>query len=159
MGLKTSLTKEYIKKRIAVSDAGCWEWLRSTYTYGYGVTWCSINKRIYPAHRVAFGLWRAFDFVTDTRWVLHKCDNGKCCNPSHLYIGTPKENSRDRHLRGRANNKFGENNANAKLSNLEVFEIRVLLAQGYPQREIGHAYGVSRSYLWQLKANIKRKQG
>lgn len=32
--------------------------------------------------------------------VRHKCDNRKCCNPSHLELGTRADNMNDRFIRG-----------------------------------------------------------
>ena len=34
-------------------------------------------------------------------FVMHKCDNPDCCNPEHLIIGTPKENTQDMIAKGR----------------------------------------------------------
>lgn len=33
-------------------------------------------------------------------WVLHECDVASCCNPWHLYLGTPQDNLHDRWSRG-----------------------------------------------------------
>lgn len=33
-------------------------------------------------------------------WILHRCDLAICCNPNHLYAGTPKQNAQDRKDRG-----------------------------------------------------------
>jgi hypothetical protein len=49
---------------------------------------------------VAAVLWMGFD-LADERKVLHHCDNPKCFNPGHLYIGTDADNSRDCTDRGR----------------------------------------------------------
>jgi hypothetical protein len=33
--------------------------------------------------------------------VCHKCDVGFCCNPSHLFLGTPQDNTDDKIKKGR----------------------------------------------------------
>lgn len=39
--------------------------------------------------------------IENSLWVLHACDNPACCNPNHLYLGTPKDNAEDRESRNR----------------------------------------------------------
>ena len=52
------------------------------------------------AHRFAYIL--AFGHIPDGMYVLHQCDTPRCCNPSHLSLGTPMDNyldmvNKDRH--------------------------------------------------------------
>lgn len=54
--------------------------------------------------------------------VCHTCDNGLCIEPTHLYVGTAKNNSTDMVDRGRS--CAGIKHGMAKLSDREVDEIR-----------------------------------
>jgi len=47
-------------------------------------------------------------------YVCHACHNGECCNPKHIYWGTPKENHDDqvengtyKHISERTKEKYG----------------------------------------------------
>jgi HNH endonuclease len=78
--------------------------------------------------------------------VLHRCDNPPCRNIEHLFLGTPADNSADMVAKGRQSRQgapLGEDHGNAKLTEIEVLEIRAISA-GVPQREIAALYGVSR---------------
>ena len=80
------------------SGTGCWNFLGLRNNCGYGVS-CHKGKKIY-AHRLAAHLWLNFQ-LNDKRLVLHRCDNPACFNPKHLYLGSQKDNMRDRKDRGR----------------------------------------------------------
>ena len=119
----------------------CWEWLAGKNDDGYGNF---VNKKAYKAHRMAWILTNGE--IPDELCVCHKCDNRSCCNPSHLFLGTKAENSRDRNIKGRQ--AWGERNGPAKLSIKEVEEIRRLYATGhYSQRELAKIYGVNHNTI------------
>jgi hypothetical protein len=85
---------------IKVED-GCWEWQGYRHPNGYGrVSWLG---KVQWAHRVVWQL--CFGDIPDDLWVLHHCDNPPCCNPEHLFLGTPKDNTQDSIRKGRWNAK------------------------------------------------------
>lgn len=65
--------------------------------------------------------------------VLHKCDNPRCVNPAHLFLGTNGDNIRDRMAKGRAGSKpnlRGSRNHQARLSDDQVRELRKVKLTG-----------------------------
>jgi DNA invertase Pin-like site-specific DNA recombinase len=72
--------------------------------------------------------------------ACHTCDNPRCVNPDHLYVGTDLDNSRDAVERGRL--AVGERNFNARLTEDQVREMRRLSGLSYA--EMARMYGVSR---------------
>lgn len=76
----------------------CWPWQGGTDEYGYGLFRVDADH-IERANRVALRLdGRLPD---DALKALHTCDNPPCCNPAHLFPGTPLDNARDRDAKGR----------------------------------------------------------
>jgi hypothetical protein len=73
-------------------------------------------------------------------FVLHTCDNPKCCRPGHLYQGTHADNVRDRVSRGRSYNVLGEEHGMAKLT---ADQVRAIRRDTRLHREIAADYGIN----------------
>ena len=96
MKLSESSFLKYINKK----DNQCWEYTRGLTKAGYGRV--TINgKRIY-AHRYSFLFFNGF--IKNDYHVCHSCDNPRCVNPLHLWLGKDKDNLTDMKNKGRSNN-------------------------------------------------------
>ena len=80
----------------------CWNWKASLNSNGYGQI--NIDRKPVTASRVAYEL--AFGHIEDGKFVLHKCDNPKCVNPHHLFLGSHADNMSDMAKKGRAGSNF-----------------------------------------------------
>lgn len=115
------MNKEGILARYKVNkDNGCWEWIGAMSNTGYGIV-KHLGKRI-GAHRASWIIH--FGEINDIKmFVCHKCDNRKCINPDHLFLGTNSDNMRDCYQKGRmvipeANRfKLGSEPSNKTISN------------------------------------------
>lgn len=88
----------------------CWDWTTGFFISGYGQF--SIKRHPHRAHRVAY--WLEHGELPSKGLVCHRCDRASCCNPSHLFNGTWKDNSDDICKKGRRNPAKGENCGYAK---------------------------------------------
>lgn len=82
----------------------CWIWTLGCFSSGYGRF--TFDKKTYRAHRIAYFLTNGN--IPDGYLICHKCDNPKCVNPSHLFAGTSKENTRDMIEKCRLNRSRGD---------------------------------------------------
>lgn len=132
------ITEKFWAKLPKRSAEECWEWVGAKKDFGYGVIVCKQMKRSYMTHRVAY--IATIGDIPEGQFVCHKCDNPPCCNPAHLFLGSPQDNSRDCQKKGRANR--GKNNGRAKLSDDDVRKIRSSKACT-SAKELAAQYGVT----------------
>lgn len=102
----------------------CWLWRGNRLRAGYGRFW--LGERTLMAHRVSWRIASGRD--PGPLFVLHKCDNPPCVNPSHLFLGTQLDNMADKVLKCRQ--VRGEMRANAIWRESDVIRLRELVAGG-----------------------------
>jgi hypothetical protein len=110
----------------------CWNWTAALNQNGYGV-WGGNRKiglKSGIAHRAAWVL--TYGPIPDGMFICHHCDNPPCCNPAHLFLGTPQDNMDDMDRKGRrvSVSRPADLNPNAKLTWDDVREIRRLYRRG-----------------------------
>jgi hypothetical protein len=113
----------------------CWNWKRYTSEYGYGIVY--YKRKTWRVHRLSWQLLRGN--IPKGKYVCHHCDNRKCINPEHLFLGTAKDNAGDMVKKGR-------NVPYRKLTLNEVEKIKKLLG-AVSQYKLAKLFNVSRSAI------------
>ena len=99
----------------------CWEWQASGNGRGYGRI--KINQKMESAHRVAWEIYHRME-IPKGLYICHHCDNTKCVNPFHLFIGTQLDNMADCAKKGRLGASRGEDNPRSILTKEDVLQIK-----------------------------------
>jgi hypothetical protein len=122
----------------------CWPWLGGIKENGRGNF--SIGHKNWQAHRMMWTLIKGP--IPDGMLVCHHCDNGKCVNPDHLFLGTYQDNSDDMMRKGRKRTLRGDDDPKSILTSDQVEEIRAkYVPRIYSQFKLAKEYGVSRSNI------------
>lgn len=87
--------KRILSKINIRSENDCWDWNKSIDKNGYGrFSWREKGKlKTTSAHRAIYIALNGE--ISGKICVLHQCDNRRCCNPKHLWLGTNNDNSKD----------------------------------------------------------------
>jgi len=126
----------------------CWEWIGHC-NKGYGI----FGAKQLPTHRLS---WECSNGpIINGLFCLHKCDNRKCVNPSHLFLGTHQDNDNDRQQKGRTASgikvhwfgKFGTKAPLHKLTEKSVKRIIELRKSGRTLLSIAIEFNVSRANI------------
>ncbi len=122
----------------------CWIWKGyKLKDKRYGKFW--YQSRDWFAHRLSWLI--TYGDIPENMCVLHKCDNPKCINPAHLFIGTNNDNVHDMVKKHRNSCGVGIKNSHAKLNEELVIGIRIMRQCEYSYGIIANLYNVTPSTI------------
>lgn len=154
--------ERFLDKVNKEATSGCWEWTASCLNSGYGII--KINGKGILAHRFAYEYF--IGPIPNGYYICHRCDNPRCVNPEHLFVGTQADNMADRDEKGRHPSKThperlargdyhgsklhpervvrGEGHGNARLTSDIVRQARKEYSgKGITYKQLAEKYGVS----------------
>lgn len=141
---------EHTKKRLILKrtiENECWIWNGIKNNKGYGfIAWGqgSTNRK-WVVSRIAYTIWKGE--IPDGFFVCHKCDNPRCFNPDHLFIGTQKDNASDAKKKGRIHRPSISKKGYFKLKENDIPIIRELRKSGMKLQEIADIYNVTNANI------------
>lgn len=125
----------------------CWKWTGAL-SRGYGIL--NPGRPLTSPLKASRVSWEIHNGpIPPGLVVCHRCDNPPCVNPSHLFLGTMRDNSRDAVSKGRnyqvpARLKArGEKHGGAKLVPADILFIREWFEAGWTQEQLAKVCGVS----------------
>jgi len=132
--------QQYLNDRSLLNeDTGCIEWTICLDEDGYGFCYRAkhaLGER--AAHRLAYRIH--LGEIPDGLMVCHTCDNRRCVNPNHLFLGTHQDNMYDMVEKGRAR---------TRVYLPEDTRQQVIAARGtMTQREACDRFGVGKGTVW-----------
>jgi hypothetical protein len=146
---RKSIAERFWKKVTIQGPDDCWVWSTPSGRYGY-LGEGGLSRKNILAHRVSWELH--YGLIPDGLQVLHRCDNPKCVNPRHLFLGTISLNMQDRNRKKRQ--AWGENHGRAKLQEKDILAIYALRGKK-THREIGKLFNVSSGHISRILSGEK----
>lgn len=132
--------------------AGCWNWQGKLSPGGYGRI--GVDGKTLRAHRYSWMLTNGD--IPEGMVVCHSCDNPRCVNPTHLFLGSIADNVADcvgkgRNARGEKlahPRARGEHNGNSRLT---AQQVNAIISDERSQRVIARQFGVSQAAISKIK--------
>jgi hypothetical protein len=140
--------------KAVITPEGCWEWPGNPRENGYCRT--SYRRVSWYVHRLSYAAF--IGPIPAGNDVCHKCDNRKCFNPQHLFVGTRLDNVRDAVSKGRQAKGFML--PNTKAGPIETKEIVRRAKAGEKYKDIAETFGITKQQAGQIEIkNGVRRNG
>lgn len=138
--------------------SGCFLWTGFVNRQGYGrIRWQGRNELV---HRLSYEL--STGVHPGAKFVCHKCDNPSCLNPDHLFLGTAKDNNKDRASKGRnMKGYWGGAHPRAILTDAQVVQIRIEYvkhSRDHGTPALARKHGVTQQTVWEIVTGKIRKR-
>ena len=124
----------------------CWNWTAQIKKNGYG--FFRYQSKTVKASRMAMMLTGR---DPAGMLVCHHCDNPKCVNPSHLFLGTPQDNVTDMMNKGRYRN------GSEKRRTLTDDQVRDIRSSSLTGVALSKLYNISTSKICLIKQRKRYK--
>jgi hypothetical protein len=135
---------ERLQRRVVLDENGCWNWQGALWN-GYGRvnvgSRANGTRQSTSAHRTSYIVF--VGLIPNDKEICHRCDNRRCINPDHLFVGTRKDNMQDCLAKGRfvfAPRVSGVHHHNAKLT---LEQVRAIRASRLPSTKVASEFGIS----------------
>lgn len=128
-------------------EDSCWNWMGALNAntqspqHAYGVI--NVGGKAVRVHRLMWELDNGP--IPKGKHICHRCDNARCANPKHLFLGNPRDNMADMRIKGR--HAYGEGHGHAKLFERDIPVIRMMAANGWGPVEMAKHYRVSEATI------------
>jgi len=139
--LRVKYWKRLFSNAYLEEDTNCWivNFSPATRTPQIGV-----EQVLIQCSRVAYTLLKKA--IPDKQEVCHICDNPRCINPAHLFLGTHQENMDDMVSKNRVSTHM------RKLSDSQVIEIKKLLFLKKEHQDIANQLNISVTAVHDISA-------
>jgi len=144
---KIERLKKSFERKVIMKE-GCWGWFGYRTNTGYVLI--RYEKDKIPAHRASWIIHKGI--IPEGMMVLHKCDNRECTNPKHLFLGTHKDNMKDREIKGRG--QKGITHHKCKLTEQQVLEIKNLIRKGLSDSDLSKRFSVNTGTIWFIRNGV-----
>lgn len=156
--MRKSLEERFWEKVNIKNIHDCWDWQSSINNDGYGQFWIKghsfngfeLSGKQQLAHRISW-LFK-HGILPKENLVCHTCDNRRCVNPNHLFLGSSQDNMNDKVVKGRAvgGKLKGEEHGKSKLTQEQIIAIR---KSNFTQKTLAQIYNVKQNTISMIKNN------
>jgi hypothetical protein len=141
------LSARLAKHSVRNAATGCLEWVGYRTPAGYGRM--GLAGKAVGTHRAS---WIAnFGAVPDGLMVCHHCDNRACIEPTHLFVGTQKDNMADMAAKERRRGVGGTRGAAHPSAKLTVEQVLAIRASTAAASELARQLGIRPRHVYQIR--------